>query len=260
MPVKQITDVSRFSKRARYLLKQSKVVTRDERTADVLERLQAIGRVGLIGGAVRDMAFTTLRGFVSDLDFVVEVSDQKAYWKLTEEYCAVVNKFGGYRISLNGIHIDFWDAKKTWASTNGIVHVSSLEDVLNTTFFNVDAIMYVLNENQVKLKDGTLQALEGRFLDINLSPNPNPLGAAVRALRRMCQFDMVASVALANFVAAQIDNHGWDKMVRIERQAYPASNTLQNVAAKPKNSEEFLNIMTDNNYKLPLIEQLVLQL
>lgn len=258
MIAEKATEVSQLSKRARYLLERSRVVERDERVGHVLDRLRNLGRVGLIGGAVRDMVYSTSRRFMSDLDFVVEVVDRQAYRALTEEFCALPNRFGGYRIALNGIHLDFWDAKQTWASAEGHVHVDTLEDVLKTTFFNIDAIIYVLDEHCIKMQNGTREALDNRFLDINLHPNPNPLGAAVRALRRMCQFEMSASEKLARFVAEQMDAHGWDKAVVTERKAYPYSNTLQNVAACPRNGDEFLDIMAQNMYRLPLIRQLEL--
>jgi len=249
-----------LTKRAKYLLEKSKVMSRDARASLVLRRLQDIGRVALIGGAIRDLAFKTNHSFASDLDFVVEVEDSHAYTDLIDSYHARANKFGGYRISLEGIDIDFWEAKSSWANTRGHRVVESLEDVLETTFFNVDALLYIVSDDKIQVKEGTFEALDKRYLDINLRPNPNPLGAAVRALRRMCQFDMQASRHLAEFIAEQIDSNGWEKIAALERMAYQRSTTLQKVAKSPSNGLEFLANLEENNFKLPLICQLELSL
>jgi len=229
-----------LAKRARYLLEDSQFIARDVRATEVLQELKAIGRIALIGSAVRALLNSSLRHFDSDLDFVVEVKDSRAYQRLIDRYSPQQNNFGGYRLSLHGIDIDFWDAQCSWAHTQGHKCVRCLEDVVETTFFNVDAILYIVNERRIEAKLGTLEAIKDGYLDINLYPNPNPLGATLRALRRMCQHNMRASNELVAYIADQLDHFGWDRMSALEKSAYPTKPVLESIAgAVPQTGSEF---------------------
>ncbi|MGX9181193.1 hypothetical protein [Mesorhizobium sp. BHbdii] len=249
----------RLARQARSLLR--KLATREGFVAEVLEELGESGRVALIGGALRELRYAPVRHFRSDLDFVVEVRKQDAWKRLVERRCAKPNKFGGFRVSYHHIDIDFWDVTCSWAHTSGYKAVNNLEDVLDTTFFNVDAMIYLLDENKVHAKVGTLEDLDRRFLDINLCPNPNPLGASVRALRRMYELDMRASSNLVQYIASQIDAVGWAKIVMVDRAAYPDRPSLGWINdLHPRSGRDFTDLMRWTENKIPKVQQLALPL
>lgn len=250
---------TRLKRKANYLLTKGKFVTRDETALSIISELRDIGRLALIGGAIRDANYKTSHSFKSDLDFVIETKNISKLEKFIERHKAKPNKFGGYRIQSKDIDIDFWDVYSSWAHKAGYRRVGCLEDVVNTTFFNLDAIIYLVDENKIEAKDGTLQDLENKFLDINLEPNPNPLGAATRALRRMAQYKLSASDRLIYFISKQIDEFGWVKILENEIKAYPKSIKICNFAGRhPENGKDFIKITSNEDNKLPLIEQMSL--
>tara|TARA_R110002049_G_scaffold294379_1_gene480971 strand:- start:97 stop:879 length:783 start_codon:yes stop_codon:yes gene_type:complete len=254
-----VSTKKNIKRQTRGFLNQRSTLARCEDAGGVYQRLLEVGRVGLIGGAMRELHYGSARKFRSDLDFVLEVKNERAFERLLHGYKHTRNRFGGYRISTWSLDIDFWDVRTTWAHTTGLRNVSCLEDVVETTFFNVDALIYIDAENSLIAKDGALGAIEERFLDINLEENPNPLGAAVRALRRMHDHNMCVSDTLAAFISDQIDEFGWDRMSWQDRFAYPNRPVLQTLAmAIPRSGDEFRELIDEHSNRLPKIEQLKL--
>ena len=215
-----ITSDRKLIGRARSV--RDRYIKGDREVAAALDRLREAGRVALVGGALRELHFRPPAQFRSDLDFVVEVQDAAAFKRIVSYYKAQPNKFGGYGLTFDrGIKVDFWSAEETWANVKGHRNVSKLEDIVETTFFNVDALIYILGENRLVAKEGTREALSKRFLDVNLLPNPNPSGAAVRAIRRLLEHRMRVSEVLLDFIARQIDSVGWHYLSDLDAKAYP---------------------------------------
>lgn len=222
-----------------------------------LNPLSEIGRVGLMGGAVRDLAFMSVKEFSSDLDFVVEVERRERFDAFVESHSLIRNSFGGYRLMLPGLNVDFWEAGQTWAGRQGLRKVATLEDVLNTTFFNIDALIFVVGEHRVIEREGTLESIEQRLLGINLKENPNPIGATVRTLRRMHQFELFLDNELAEFVADSIDANGWDCLVQRDFLAYPARPFLHAIFVNaPRHGKDFLEMIAEHENALPSAQQL----
>lgn len=236
---------------------RSQYVKRDRQVAVALDRLCEAGRVALIGGALRELHFRPPGQFESDLDFVVEVHDPVAFKQVVSLYEAKRNSFGGYGIVLDsGIRVDFWNAHETWAHVNGYRNVSHLEDIVETTFFNVDAILYILRENRLIAKEGTREALNERFLDINLLPNPNPAGAAIRAVRRLADHHMKSSTVLLEFIGEQIDKFGWSHLVNLDAKAYPQRPILHHTCKSGFwTGESFSRYVQENNGQLTSMKQ-----
>ncbi|QDY99777.1 hypothetical protein FQ775_04970 [Nitratireductor mangrovi] len=207
---------------------------------------------------MRELHFLPPAQFTSDLDFVVEVQDAAAFKQVISHYDARPNKFGGYGLKFHGgIRIDFWSAQETWANVEGHKNVSRLEDVVETTFFNVDAILYVLGENRLVAKEGTREALNERFLDVNLLPNPNPAGAAIRAIRKLVVHHMRASGSLLNFIAEQIDTNGWQHLSNLDAKAYPHRPLLRHVCNRSSwSGESFVRYARANGDQLLTSKQL----
>lgn len=185
-----------------------------------------MGSVGLIGGAVRDLALQSLLAFKSDLDFVLYVEDRRAFTELVSRLKTTRNAFGGYRAMVGRLQVDFWEAGESWAHLHGHYHVTSLADVRHTTFFNLDALIYDVGGKQLFADEATLEDLIHGTLDINLRPNPNEDGAAIRALRRLRKHGLKASSTLIDFLSERIDSSGWDVLIRKDREAYPHAPVL----------------------------------
>ena len=149
----------------------------------VLGELEGLGQLVLLGGMLRDLALFGNREFRSDIDFVIDPIDPELFEKRMASIGAKVNRFGGYALSSRKWQIDVWSLKNTWAHTEGHVQVRTFDDLLDTTFFRCDAIFYDLTKKRLRAKQGYFDDLRRRVLEINLRPNPNPKGNAVRAFR-----------------------------------------------------------------------------
>lgn len=146
------------------------------------------GELYLFGGILRDIALFGRKGFNSDIDIVVEGD-----WESCEFYLqtkgAIKNKFGGYRLQVEGWPIDIWNAKKTWAVTQGLIEYKGIASLTNSTVLNWDAILMNWRTRSFIYGNGYLESLKARRLDVVLEKNPNPIGMAVRVFRHLCMKD-----------------------------------------------------------------------
>ena len=91
--------------------------------------------------------------------------------------------------------------------------VKTFEDLLDVTFFGSDAAIYSLDNGKITAKEGYFDNLRRKTLEINLLPNPNPIGNTVRALRYVVIKDFGWGPKLSEFVAEQIGIHGWQVII-----------------------------------------------
>ena len=172
-------------------------------------QLKDMGHLAVVGGMLRDLALFGNEGFSSDLDLVIDPWDIDFFEDAMFSKGAKKNRFGGYSLPSNRWQIDVWPLQKTWAHLAGHVSVSNFEDLTKTTFFNCDAVLYDIDAKRVICDSSYFDVLENRILDINLRPNPNPSGNAVRAFRYAFLKGFVWSRDLAIFVSDVIDDVGW---------------------------------------------------
>jgi hypothetical protein len=144
----------------------------------------------LFGGAIRDLALTRPHHFRSDLDLVVNTEDEKALEQLLSSLDARRNRHGGFRLRIEKWRFDVWSLSSTWAIKHGYVDAAKGFEVLPaTTFFTWDAVAYgvdtgiLYGRSDFTDTDDYLTELFSGVLEVNLEPNPNPLGNVIRALR-----------------------------------------------------------------------------
>lgn len=221
------SDIKNLEKRLGYFLSSSRYAKKSKIFEEFVEPMMQVGRVCLFGGLIRDLMFHDARHFSSDLDFVIDVYDEEGFQKIVAQLKPKKNSFGGYRACLNGYKVDFWDVKNTWVNQNeGPLKVETLECLIESTFFNLDAAIYDLEKRKVYVKNSFKEGLSNNTLDINLYENPNPDGAAVRAIRRMWTHDLTASETLLDFIAYRINVSGWEALAERDCNAYPSHPIL----------------------------------
>ena len=187
----------------------------------VLKYMQTCGTVAIIGGLLRDLALSSkTEKFRSDLDFVVDASHPRKFRDVMRSCKANVNRFGGYRLYGEHWTIDAWLLEDTWAHQAGHVSVSGFRDLLDTTFFNSDAIIYELSSGNVLVKPSYFPDLSRRLLEVNLLPNPNPIGSVVRALRLSVKWEFSWGPRLSKFVDKTLHANDWQTLVTYERTSY----------------------------------------
>ena len=180
---------------------------------EVVAKLQEFGPIVVIGGMIRDLAQRGNREFGSDVDFVIDPEKLEEFEAFMIARKAKRTRFGGY--SWRSIHwsIDVWPLEKTWAHEAGHVKVKTFEDLVDVTFFDSDAVIYSLDNGKITAKESYFDNLRRKTLEINLLPNPNPIGNTVRAIRYAVIGDFGWGPKLSRFVAEQIGIHGWQVII-----------------------------------------------
>jgi hypothetical protein len=178
---------------------------RDE-VLDTLRSLASFGRVIVFGGAIRDLAIHGNREFPSDIDVVLDGVDRTTIASFMARRVATQNRFGGYRFSTSNWKFDVWRFEDTWAMREGLVSGQTIDSLLRTTFFNWDAIAYDFNEGRLLFDADYFDVLRSGVIDINLEPNPNPIGLARRALGMYWDETAGLSARLAEYVIRTLDS------------------------------------------------------
>ncbi len=175
-----------------------------------IRELKRFGSLALVGGMLRDLSLFGNAEFRSDLDFVILPYDLEAFEGHMCDIGAKINRFGGYSLPSTKWRMDIWPLKKSWAHVNGHVKLSTINDMRKATFFNCDAIVYDLTSQSVRTYPGYFDDLAKKILELNLEPNPNPEGGAVRAIRYSLMKGFHWGPKLTRYVAETIDSSGWE--------------------------------------------------
>lgn len=183
------------------------------------ERFLPLGPVAIVGGLVRDMARKGKVGFSSDVDLVVDAPAANVA-ELARELGAKPNRFGGYSTVHPHWKVDFWALGSTWAAAVGLVDVTSLADVVRTTFFDCDAVCYEIRARRIHALPDYLHRLGSRQLDINLLPNPSIDGNLLRSARRLLLWGYHPGPALREFIRRELNEESFRRIVTTEAEIY----------------------------------------
>lgn len=173
----------------------SRVIVKDALT-EIVEKLPG---TMIFGGMLRDFALKNGRKFASDIDLVSMEESEKIY-SVIKLFEPKQNKFGGYRFSVGRTVFDIWSFQDTWAFRQGYVEGREVEDLLKTTFFNVDAAAYDLSSGRFYCEDGWVSAIESRLLELNLPQNPSVNSMMKRAIKLACLKGFSVGPKLAKFL------------------------------------------------------------
>ena len=182
------------------------------------------GDVYLFGGVLRDLALLGRKGFNSDIDLVVE-GNWSHFVTYLESLNVDKNKFGGYRLTVDGWPVDIWNAKETWAIKQGLVPYKGIASLTETTVLNWDAILMNWRTKNFVYRKNYFEEINSRVLDIVLEKNPNPLGMAVRVFRHLCLKDArKITPAAAKYLAKCADMYSFEVIREAEIGSY--KNTI----------------------------------
>lgn len=190
-----------------------------EEVNEVIGRLARYHRVAIFGGMLRDIAYGGNKWFSSDVDIVVDASERELAHMMSG-YLYEKNKFGGYRVYRKKWLMDVWPLGKTWAFVQKGIENPVFDDLIGTTFFNWDAIVYDVNNRKVICGEKYFDDLKSHYLDINYIQNPNIMGAMTRALRYLVAYDAQLSPRLAIYVRENVQVYGKSTLVEYEVESY----------------------------------------
>ena len=200
-------------------------------------QFEPLGPVAIIGGLVRDIARKGKVGFQSDIDLVID-AEPASVAALAAKLDATPNRFGGFSSIHPHWKIDFWSLPNTWAAAVGLEQVNTLADLVNTTFFDCDAICYEVQKRRVHAKPDYLERLAGRIIDINLLPNPSIDGDLLRATRRILLWNFRPGPGLRAFIERELNNESFGRIVATEQAIY--QNDVIGTFSGPNELADFL--------------------
>jgi hypothetical protein len=118
------------------------------------------------------------------------------------------NRFGGYRLRHGRFDFDIWALERTWAVSTGHVAVRSLTDLVKTTFFDCDAVVYHCRSATISRSNSFWSNLHRGVVDINLEANPHQVGTLARTLRTLFDWQQDLSPKLAEYLVTGLAEHG----------------------------------------------------
>lgn len=172
----------------------------------LVDQLDQFGEVAIFGGLPRDFARVGSANFNSDVDVVVD-TPAGVLENVLRPMGAEVNRFGGYRMRYGRFEFDIWALERTWAVSAGHVAVQSLTDLVKTTFFDCDAILYHCRTSTISRSGSFWSNLHRGVVDINLEANPHQVGTLARTLRVLFDWQQSLSPKLADYLVAGLAEH-----------------------------------------------------
>ena len=191
-----------------------------EEIRSALRDISGFGPVVLFGGILRDLALLGNKEFRSDVDLVVNPHCPDRFRTHMKSVGALENRFGGYVLPIKRWKIELWILQDTWAQRAGFVRVESFNDLLNTTFFNCDAILYEIMGGRLIAKPEYFDDITEQRLEINLRENPNPVGNAVRAFRYAVEKKLTWGPKLSHFIEKILCEEGWQSLINYEWKSF----------------------------------------
>ena len=162
-------------------------------------------RAFLFGGILRHLVSGKAHRMPRDIDIVIDVPPNGAIEGALAGFVSQRNRFGGVRLSIDGVGFDLWSLPSTWAFAEGLATPQSFDALPRTTFFNVQAIAVELGPDPAHSREvhnaGFFEALSTRLLETNLEDNPYPKSCVVRALAMAQSEDMRLGPKLQDYIA-----------------------------------------------------------
>ncbi len=216
---------------------------------DVVDAIQTFGWSAVVfGGGVRDL---TLGFTPRDIDIVV---DAQSIEKLTSHLIPSLlrrTRFGGFCFDLSGWLLDIWTLSDTWAFRVGQVQPPTFDNLVRTTFLNVESVSVELfpgkdGKQRSVVHPAFLRGLDSRVVEIQLEANPFPALCVVRALLTAARLDFAVGPELKRYVDAhgnglttsqvegiQLDHYGeikWDSREIVSWISLVSSSAVRNGA------------------------------
>lgn len=166
------------------------------------------GDVVLVGGAPRDWF---LGRAPRDLDIVVEAS-AATLDRVVARWSRKRTRYGGHRLSIDGLSVDIWSLHSTWAFTVHETVMARLENLPQTAFYNVDALAVSAVSGTV-FEHGFSAAFQTRMLSTVFEANPFPALCAVRGLVLAKQYGLRLGTPVLSYIDRLIARGAtWDDL------------------------------------------------
>lgn len=128
----------------------------------LMKTLEQKGDVIVIGGVIRDIIINKCEP--RDIDLIVDTEELDEIMRNFEFVSK--NRFGGYKLNINGLEIDVWSIDNHWAFKEKILK-KSFENIEYSTFLNFDSAFYSVTRD-IGCADVFNESMSNSYLDITL--------------------------------------------------------------------------------------------
>jgi hypothetical protein len=177
----------------------------------LIRRLTGLGGEFVIfGGVLRDLLHRRTGYFdVHDVDIVYDGIDEKELIGALGEFNARKNRFGGWKLDVDGNAFDIWRLQDTWAfqSFPHLLSSGKLGDLVFTTQLSVEAIVVYMKHSSRRGREVVTapifdESVSQRCVELNFEPNPNPAASVVRAIVTANRLRYQVGPQLARYISA----------------------------------------------------------
>jgi len=129
----------------------------------LMNKLEDVGDIIVIGGVIRDVILNECEP--RDIDLIIDTEEKLD--KIMNNFDNVSrNRFGGYKLLIEGLPVDVWTIASHWAFRENILK-RSFENIKYSTFLNFDSVYYNITKD-IGIADVFNDAMTRSFLDITL--------------------------------------------------------------------------------------------
>ncbi len=178
------------------------LIAEDRSLRDLIRELIIDHEVFVVGGLIRDYLIGSKENISHrDIDFVVNEIDDNAKHILAE-FSFKANSFGGYKIKTEKHLIDLWEIGMTWAiiSSGYFNNLLLKETFPSSTFFNVTAAIYSINNAKLTYSEEFRKGIQERRVNIIYEPNPIPEMCILKTLEYFHEKNFRIGNELYNFI------------------------------------------------------------
>lgn len=194
---KKLSEISELIDSSNHSFKEYLKESLSDNVYDLLTEISKTTDIQIFSGVIRN--FFLKKNEIRDLDIVL--NNEIDLTKLFPEKSIFKNSFGGYKIKTEGLEIDIWFVKNTWAYNYQKTIDFELDTNLPATaFFNFSAISYSFNTETFYYSKEFLRFLRDKEINVVYKPNANHSLCVVNSLYYSEKYSLKISKKLFEYL------------------------------------------------------------
>lgn len=231
---KKLSDIQKEVEANAILFRKYLDKVLDKEINSFLDNLSKHYEVYIFSGVIRNYFIKATSN--RDIDIVIDGYGDIEQLISTYEY--KINSYGGYKIEINGMHVDLWFLQDTWA----LHHQKKIDfDLTNfipnyipeTAFFNFSSIIFHLNNNKFTCTKYFARFLRDKKIDIVFAPNANNALCVINTLYYADKYKFKIADKLMRHIKqiykANIDKFEETQLKHFGKILYPKEEIIERV-------------------------------
>lgn len=173
-----------------------------------LQNISRVADIYIFSGVIRNF-FINPKFKIRDLDLVFKTDNITAVRNIVNLFNFSLNSFGGFKIKINNLSIDFWNIEDTWAfNKKSVFTVLHKELVLpESSFFNFSSIVFDLKQKEFIVSESFVDFLKRKEIDLVLEENPYPVLCIVNTIYYSNTYQLKISKRLRRYFISNFKNY-----------------------------------------------------